>query len=215
MPPEPTIVAFDTSAAHCAAALLLGGEIVGSLREPMTKGQAERLIPMLETLLADHDLGWADLAGIGVGVGPGNFTGVRISVSAARGLALGLGKPAIGVSRLQAMACGTTGAVSCVLDARRDRAYVQRFLDGAAVDAPQMLPVTDLAEMAVEFITDPEELAINAVVPNATHPTLDIASATALIAQTRIGKPYERPVPLYLRAADAALPSEPPPTILP
>ena len=65
-------------------------------------------MPLLEDVLAEAGIGWRDLAAIGVGTGPGNFTGVRISVAAARGLALGLGIPAIGVTRLRgggAMAC--------------------------------------------------------------------------------------------------------------
>ncbi len=87
----------------------------------MARGQAERLIPLLQQVLNDHGAVWNDLDAIGVGVGPGNFTGIRISVSAARGLALGLGKPAIGVSNLEAQAYGLDGPVLRCPDARRDR----------------------------------------------------------------------------------------------
>ena len=110
MPPSPTVLAFDTSAAHCAAALLSDGQIVQRVDE-MARGQAEHLMPMLEEMLSHSDLTWRDLDAIGVGIGPGNFTGIRISVSAARGLALGLGKPAIGVSTLEAQTLGLTGTV--------------------------------------------------------------------------------------------------------
>ena len=65
----------------------------------MTKGQAERLMPMLEEILAATGVGWRDLAAIGVGTGPGSFTGTRIAVAAARGLALGLAIPAVGVGQ--------------------------------------------------------------------------------------------------------------------
>ena len=91
MPDAPLILAFDTSAAHCAAALLSGGQLVGSVHEAMQRGQAESLMGICEALLQQHDVTYRDLTAIGVGVGPGNFTGVRISVSAARGLALGGG----------------------------------------------------------------------------------------------------------------------------
>lgn len=91
MPSDPLILGFDTSAAHCAAVLLRGDMVLAAQHEDMTKGQAERLMPMLEQVLAEAGAGWGDLAALGVGIGPGNFTGVRISVSAARGLALGLG----------------------------------------------------------------------------------------------------------------------------
>lgn len=72
----------------------------------MDKGQAERLIPLLELVLSEAAMDWSDVAALAVGTGPGNFTGVRIAVAAARGLALGLGVPAIGVTRLEALAHG-------------------------------------------------------------------------------------------------------------
>jgi tRNA threonylcarbamoyl adenosine modification protein YeaZ len=120
------ILAFDTSAAHCAAALLWDGGLI--LRdEAMDKGQAERLIPLLEEVLAEAGLGWRDLKAIAVGTGPGNFTGVRIAVAAARGLALGLGIPAVGVTRLEALAFGLPRPVTVIEDARRGEVYVQVF----------------------------------------------------------------------------------------
>ena len=73
------LLAIDTSAAHCAAALLLEDRVAVRV-EPMAKGQAERLMPLLEELLAAEGFGWRDLAAIGVGTGPGNFTGLRIGV---------------------------------------------------------------------------------------------------------------------------------------
>ena len=95
----------------------------------MQKGQAERLVPMLEEVLTEGGIGWRDLRRIAVGVGPGNFTGVRISVATARGLALALGIPAIGVTRLEALAHGLPRPVTVIEDARRDEVYVQHFAD--------------------------------------------------------------------------------------
>ena len=83
--PDPVVLGFDTSAAHCAAALLRGDAVLAAVHEDMTKGQAERLMPMLEEMLAGAGLGWGDLDVIGVGTGPGNFTGIRVAVAAARG----------------------------------------------------------------------------------------------------------------------------------
>ncbi|MEC9312383.1 MAG: tRNA (adenosine(37)-N6)-threonylcarbamoyltransferase complex dimerization subunit type 1 TsaB, partial [Pseudomonadota bacterium] len=79
MKTEPLVLGFDTSAAHCAAALLRGDTVVAEALEPMTRGQAERLMPLLEEVLATGGATWADLDAIGVGVGPGNFTGIRIA----------------------------------------------------------------------------------------------------------------------------------------
>ncbi|MEF9603437.1 tRNA (adenosine(37)-N6)-threonylcarbamoyltransferase complex dimerization subunit type 1 TsaB, partial [Paracoccus sp. PXZ] len=97
---------FDTSAAHCAAALLQDDRVLVQRHEDMARGQAERLFPLLEELLAEAGVAWRDLSAIGCGIGPGNFTGIRISVAAARGLALSLGIPAVGVSVTEAAAHG-------------------------------------------------------------------------------------------------------------
>jgi tRNA threonylcarbamoyladenosine biosynthesis protein TsaB len=112
------ILGFDTSGPACLVALLEGGRCVARAHEAMERGQAERLMPMLAEMLAGAGAGFADLTAIGVGVGPGNFTGVRISVAAARGLALARAIPAIGVGRLEALAEGlVTGAAVAVTGA--------------------------------------------------------------------------------------------------
>ena len=144
MPPKPLILAFDTSAAHCAAALLSGGEVIGAVHEEMAKGQAESLFPILESVLKDAGVNFQDLSALGVGTGPGNFTGVRISVSAARGLALSLGIPAVGVSLLEAAAFGTDGPVITAFDARRNAVYFQGFETPYEIPA-QMSDLTDLS----------------------------------------------------------------------
>ena len=165
-------------------------------REDMTKGQAERLMPMLADMLAEADMSYSDLDRIAVGIGPGNFTGVRISVSAARGLALGLGIPAIGVSTLEAQSFRTDTPHVSVLAAPRDQIYWQA--GGAAQfgtrdDLPTGLPV----------LGDGGTLA----------PAIPRAEAMARIAATRT--PDLPPAPLYLRAADAAPPRDPAPVIIP
>ena len=100
----PLILAFDTSAARCAAALVSGGRVLAARDEAMDRGQAERLLPMLEAMLAEAGVGWAALDGLAVCTGPGNFTGLRIAVAAVRGLALALGVPAVGVTAFEALA---------------------------------------------------------------------------------------------------------------
>ena len=128
-----TILAFDTSAGHCAAAVLRDGDIVIAKAEDMTRGQAERLVPLLEEILAETGLAWSDIDRIGVGVGPGNFTGIRISVATARGLALGLGAPAIGVTTFDAIASITPGDTA--VPAPRDQVYLNR-----AGHEPELVP---------------------------------------------------------------------------
>ena len=192
------VLAFDTSAAHCAAALLSGGQ-VWLKSEAMDKGQAERLMPLITELLAEAGKALADVTAIGVGTGPGNFTGVRISVAAARGLALGLAVPAIGVTRLEAAAYGLPRPVTVVEDARRDEVYVQRF----AADGPGPAQI-----MAAGVVVE------GAVAGRDGLHSLPIAEAIARIAATRAGTAQPRPAPFYLRGADAAPSSDPPPVIL-
>ncbi len=192
MRPNPTLLAFDTSAAHCAAALLLDGKITTRI-DPMARGQAEHLMVMLGDVLAQADIDWSALDGVAVGIGPGNFTGIRISVSAARGLALGLGKPAIGVSSLDAMAHNQPRPFTARLPAPRDHHYAQ-VSNATETGTPSLEPGAAVAP-------DPTMLITN----------------IALIAADRLssGTPIARPAPLYLRPADAAPPSDPAPLILP
>ncbi|MDX5349471.1 MAG: tRNA (adenosine(37)-N6)-threonylcarbamoyltransferase complex dimerization subunit type 1 TsaB, partial [Paracoccaceae bacterium] len=129
MTPEAIVLGFDTSAAHCAAALLRGDAVLAHRFEPMAKGQAERLMPMIEEQLAEAGLGFADLAVIGVGVGPGNFTGIRVAVAAARGLALALGIPAVGVSATEAAACDLPRPCRVVLEGRGGALIWEDFPD--------------------------------------------------------------------------------------
>ena len=207
---ETLTLAFDTSAAHCAAALLRGQTVLAETVEDMAKGQAERLMPLLAEVLAKAGVGWKDLSALGVGIGPGNFTGVRLSVAAARGLALSLNIPAVGVSTFEAMAEGAPRPLAVLLDARRGEAYAQRF-GVAGPEAPQLAPLADL-ETALAGTP-----VLGLALPNspALAPRYPLAVAIARVAAARASDPnLPRPAPLYLRGADAAPPSDPPPVLL-
>lgn len=214
----PTILAFDTSAAHCAAAVLQNGHIIADRVEPMKRGQAERLVPLLEELLAESELAWKDLTHLAVGIGPGNFTGIRISVAAARGLALGLNIPAIGVSSFEVMAAGSPDAATrqvISIEAPRDTAYLQTFEDGVPMGDPVLTAFDGAIDTAdVQIIghraSDLGALFIDAVLE-------DVPARIARCAQTRVAKAetFGRPKPLYVRPADAAPSRDAPPVILP
>lgn len=193
--PDILSLGFDTSAAHCAAALLTPEGAVFARVEEMAKGQAERLVPLLEELLAEAGIAWADVSGLGVGIGPGNFTGVRIAVSLARGLALGLSVPAIGVSLFDARAYGVARPCVVIEDAKRGEVYVQGF------EMEPRAPVLIACDRA------PDQPSARSATP--------LAEAIARLALARMHAPCARPAPLYLRAADAAPPADPPPLILP
>tara|TARA_R110002110_G_scaffold406084_5_gene625648 strand:+ start:15583 stop:16227 length:645 start_codon:yes stop_codon:yes gene_type:complete len=210
LPSDAPLLAFDTSAAHCAAALLWRGKIVASVREEMSKGQAERLMPLLAGMLAGAGLGWRDLGAVAVGIGPGNFTGIRIAVSAARGLALGLGKPAIGVSQFEALALGLPRPLIVAEDARRGAVYVQGF--GAPPHKAALLMLAEAAPLALgrPVVGSAAEMFAAAEILRPMYP---LADAIALVAAGRSGA-HPSPAPFYLRAADASPPSDPPPVIL-
>ncbi len=170
----------------------------------MEKGQAERLLPLLEEVLTEGGIGWRDLRALAVGTGPGNFTGVRIAVAAARGLALGLGIPAVGVTRLEALAHGLPRPVVVIEDARRGQVYVQVFTPGGP-------GVAHLADRARAVCPATGSAAGEGALPAA----MPLALAIARIGASRARTPQPRPAPFYLRGADAAPPADPPPVILP
>ena len=176
----------------------------------MDKGQAERLLPLLGEMLAEAGLGWADVTRLAVGTGPGNFTGIRIAVAAARGLELGVGVPAIGVGRLEALALGLPRPVLVAEDARRGEVWVQTFGEGGPGD----LALLSTSDLGAAFRGYP-------ATGSAAHLTggpvlaqpMALAESIARIAAIRA--PGAPPAPIYLRPADAAPPSDPPPVILP
>lgn len=217
MTAEPMILGFDTSAAHCAAALLSGDRMLLTRGEEMGRGQAERLMPMLEELLAEAGAAWSDLGAIGVGIGPGNFTGIRIAVSAARGLALSLGVPAVGVSSFEALAEGREGPVLAILAAPRGMSYMQ-MREGASATDPELVEGLEVpAPMRAKGLTcigaQAGEVA-QSLGAAAAEPAYPPGVAIARVALRRRNDPPARPAPLYLRAADAAPAADLPPVIL-
>lgn len=193
---DPLILAFDTSAAHCAAALLKGTELLAERRDAMSKGQAEHVMVLIESLLREQNLTYAQLDAIGVGIGPGNFTGIRISVSAARGLALGLGIPAIGVSRFDVIARSTANAGLPCVAAPQNRFYVRELNQ-----APRLTTGDDAALTGQNLLFEPEGF--------------NPAPVIAAIAAQRLGTEQPRPAPLYIKEADAAPARDAPPTVIP
>lgn len=189
------LLAFDTARAHCAACLMVGDKTIVRVDE-MAKGQAEHLMPMLEEMLGDQGLAWADLKAIGVGTGPGNFTGIRISVAAARGLALGLKVPAVGVTHLEAQVHGMPRQVTAICPAPREHVYLQSFADGPS---------------DIELVPGDAPRAVDAAAPLAAD---KLITNIARIAASRAEATTDRPKPTYVRPADAAPPRDPAPVIL-
>lgn len=231
---SPVILGFDTSGHHCAAALYWGDNQIAQITENMSKGQAERLIPMLQALLDQEGFTWTDLDAVAVGVGPGNFTGIRIGVSAARGLALGLDIPAIGVSSFELLRGATSTRdhppqlVS--LPAPRSTNYLQRFNNGQASAPPSHVTVSPqgLADYHLPADTgiigdNARELASLLSSPRQGGHLASFERSLQNIPETLVRIAADKfaqgtngaPAPLYVRDADAAPPRDAPPTILP
>lgn len=211
------ILAFDTSGPYCAVALLRDGQIVFEAQEEMAKGQADRLTPLLEKALESAEIGWPDLTALAVGTGPGNFTGIRIGVSAARGLAMGLGIPAIGVTGFEALAFDAPKApLLLTLPAPRETIYVQAVNAGTTSTVQIMAPdeISQATEKTVVVGTQSKQIAKRLSLKFA-RPAFAPAPAIAHVAASKLSTDTEAPKPFYVRPPDAAPAADPPPTILP
>ena len=185
------ILAIDTAATRLQLALLAEDGSSETLVEDMVTGQAERLFPALESLLARKGGVYADLSRIAVTTGPGSFTGLRIGISAARGLGLALGIPVLGIPSLLALSLVTRcEPLAVLLDARRGEAYFQAFSGPAIPIRPAALLPMDEAQQRV-----PQGASI------VTSPLVDIL-ALARFAATVDPAAYP-PEASYVRDADA------------
>lgn len=209
------LLAFDTAGPHFSAVVLRDGAVRAQAHEDMARGQAERLVPLLNEVLAAAEVGWPDVTALGVGVGPGNFTGVRISVATARGLALSLGIPAVGVSGFEAAALDVPHPVSAVLAAPRGQVYLQSWTDTAS-GAPQVValdaPLPD--SVPLRWVGNAAQACVDAFGGAAEPQRYPTAEAIARCAAAADLAAVPRPAPLYVRAADAAPSRDRPPVIL-
>src|ERR1700719_2531943 len=150
------VLALDTAPEPCAAAVLdtERRDLVASETQPMSRGHAEALMPMVARVMDAARLEFSDIDRIAVTIGPGSFTGVRVGIAAARGIALAAGRPAIGLTTLAAftaphVAAGFAGTVVPVIDARHGLVYMQVFGPGGrALIAPRLAPVRDAVQAA-------------------------------------------------------------------
>jgi tRNA threonylcarbamoyladenosine biosynthesis protein TsaB len=221
------LLGFDTATPATAVALLTsGGEGLERRHDPgpgERPGHATRLLGLIEEVLAAGGLSPGDLDRIAVGTGPGSFTGLRIGVATARGLAQGVGAGLVGVSTLRALAAGAQEpaapadrAVLAVVDARRGEAFAAGWRGNTSVMAPAALAPEDLARQvarlgeaplavgdgAVRFRTSLEPAG--AVVP----PDEDRLHRVSALHTCRLGAeaepgPPDGVLPEYLRLPDA------------
>ncbi|MDB5615349.1 MAG: tsaB [Devosia sp.] len=137
-------LAIDTAAPRLQLALLLATGHVDTSIDEIATGHAELIFERIATLLGRNHIGYADLQRVVTTTGPGSFTGLRIGLSAARGIGLARSIPVVGVSSLVALSLTATGPTTILLDARRGEAYFQTF-SGPAVPSSDgaLLPIED------------------------------------------------------------------------
>ena len=158
------ILALETSAKAVSAAVSEDGKILCSGYQDTGLTHSRTLMPIVEHILKNTGLTVADMDAIAVAAGPGSFTGIRIGVSAAKGLAFAADKPAIGVSTLAAMARNVAfcdGLVVCAMDARRQQIYNALFeaRDGSLTRLTPDRAIA-LAELAEELQGDPRPMTV-------------------------------------------------------
>jgi tRNA threonylcarbamoyladenosine biosynthesis protein TsaB len=207
------VLGLDTCLSACSVAVLDGERVLAAVSEVMARGHQERLAPMAERAMAGAGLSFDRLQRIGVTVGPGSFTGLRVGIAFAKGLAVALGVPVVGVGTLEALAAGADGLVFAAIDARRDQLYLQGFEGGRSLMAPDVLPVETAAARLVELahgrpltLVGSGALLLADVAPGAQLVLAEGADARQ-VARLAAAKPVTPLKPLYLRAPDARLPA--------
>lgn len=215
--PAMILLAIDCSASLCAACVYdaAAGRELGREVRDIGKGHAEQLMDVIAAALASAGSAYGDLGRIAVSIGPGSFTGVRVAVATARGLALALQVPAVGVTTLEAIAAEARQAgagerdVMVATDAGRDGVYAavyDRFgslrYDAAVLTLQETAALASASDIALAGSTAPRLAAgLSApVVTGCCGATADIGIYARLAAAR---EPAGKPAPLYLRPPDA------------
>lgn len=218
------VLAFDTAMGALSAAIWSDGEIISARHEILSRGHAEKLMPMIAEVCGDAALDVADCDRIGVTIGPGTFTGQRVGLAAARAMRLGTDLSIAGLTTLKALAAGVDDAeagsvIVSLIDARRGEVYMQLFsaalddLSAPCVVTPvaaanhlqsvngSLILVGTGAKLVSPILNENQtafKLSSAAAQPDASH----VARLAATVEEAEL----HIPSPLYLRAPDAKLP---------
>lgn len=227
------VLALETSSRRGSVALVEAGQLLAEAWHDEPNAHGERLLGLIGQVFTMAGRDPSCLARIGAGCGPGAFTGLRIGLALAQGMASGLGVPAVGIGSLRAMAAGVPEECSGnrwpIVDARRNEVFVACYDQGARVLlAPRILPREGLREALVALRESVSRTAesdwmigqsvdglpeLTAELPGFRKDTSEAASWPSAAAVARLASnPMETgpASPEYLRGADAILPKLPP-----
>jgi len=210
------ILGIETSSRRGSVALLEDNRLIRCLEHEEPNSHAERLLPLVEQLLAETGWPKSSLDRLGVGVGPGSFTGLRAGIALAEGLSVGLDRPLLGVGSLWAMAHGALsereGPCCALLDARRSELFAAIYAEGGRqVCAPVALPVEDLRDFlskhGARCLVGEVALPLDPGLDRATGPLLDLPHARWVAALAAVLDEADAPPePQYVRGIGATLP---------
>ncbi|KQV62209.1 MULTISPECIES: tRNA (adenosine(37)-N6)-threonylcarbamoyltransferase complex dimerization subunit type 1 TsaB [unclassified Caulobacter] len=209
------ILSIDTCLGASSVAVLDGERVLAARSEPMTRGHQERIGVLARETAAEAGIAFADLSRIGVTVGPGSFTGLRVGLAFAKGLATALSIPCVGVNTLESLAFGTKGFAAAIIDARMSQVYLQVFADGVSLMAPDALGLGEAAARLAELYSGGPATLIGSgaplladALPSASVLT-SVSADPVAVARLAAAKPTpsHSPRPLYLRAPYATLPA--------
>lgn len=213
------VLAIDTALGACAAAVLDSqrGAMLASESLSMVRGHAEAIMPVIARVMDAAHCEFSELDRVAVTVGPGSFTGLRVGISAARGIALAAARPAIGLSTLSALAAPHVAARSgdtiiAAIDARNEQVYFQVFApNGTTIVTPRL----DRVRAAVRSVpVGPTVITGSGAMLVASHwpsgspmPRVEDHAAPDIGWVARLGAAAQDkgapPKPLYLRRPDA------------
>jgi len=221
-----TILAIDTTLGACSAALIKDGELLGHMFEIRARGHVERLLPMVFELCEETATEPDELSHIAVTVGPGTFAGVRIGLSAAKGMGLALDIPLIPVTTMQAIAYeyahdnkDFSGSIAVAIDARRGEIYLQVF----DINLGHCRAHNDAAAVPIDTANDQINSSVSVVIGSAAemlkdrnfhyaegynHPKAEMIAGWAETSLS-LAMDSDQISPLYLRVPDAILPTKP------